>query len=307
MTEKDEFGFLDEEPESWEAPPESAPGGPGTGPQVTPPGKGSRTRLLLLLLLLVVLGGAGYFFYFGLPEPPAPAPPPVPVKKKPIALPAPPPSAPAPEKVPVAAPAAGKEQPGKAAAVAPAPAAAAPAVSAPTAAKAPAAVKAAPPAAPARKAPVAVATGPYTLQAGAFLLKENLRAAEQKVRLLGYEPRVQTVRRSMPMTRLRVGTFPAEEGQARVQALAPQAPDAFCLRSGEQVTVYAASYYDLDRARIFADRLYEQGIRVEEEPAQVEVTVSMLSFGAFADRTAASEAAAKAKRAGLEVSVGKNP
>jgi hypothetical protein len=330
MTDKDEFGFLDEEPSKWDGSPlpepeeEPAVGGRPAGAG----GKGSRTRLMLLALLLVALGGAGYYFYAGRPAPPPPAPP---AKKKPVALPAPPPpQATAPAKAPPAvqpaaagpAPAAVREaakpeaaaaaatakplqpppapakveaKPAPAVAVAPAPPAAAKAEAKPVAAAAP--VKAE------TKAPPA--TGPYFLHAGAYVLHDNLAAAERIVRRLGFEPRVQQVRRPEPVTRLRVGTYPAADAEARLREVKALSPDAFTLPQEGQVTVYAASYFDLDQARRFADRLYGKGLRVEEEAARVTLPVSMLSFGSFSDRQAAEQAAARARKAGLEATVGK--
>jgi hypothetical protein len=142
---------------------------------------------------------------------------------------------------------------------------------------------------------------------GAFLLKDNLRQAEATVRRLGFEPQVRTVRRTLPMTRLRVGGFFAEEGEARLKSLKALAPDAFLIRQGDYVLVYAGSYQNLDRARRAADLLYQQGIRVEEEPTTAEVSLSLLSIGGFADRSAADLAAVRARDAGFEAVVRKTP
>jgi cell division septation protein DedD len=176
--------------------------------------------------------------------------------------------------------------------------------------KARAAVSPSPPPAGQAGAPTKVAsskTGPYFLQAGAFLLKANLHEAEAQVRRLGYEPRVKSMRKAVPMTRLRVGAFFAEEGKAKLESLKAVAPNAFLIRQGEYVLVYAGSYQDLDRARRAADHLYQQGVRVDEEPVEAEVSLSLLSFGGFADRKAAEQAAVRARAAGLEAIVRKDP
>jgi len=196
----------------------------------------------------------------------------------------------------------------EAAAKPPAPAVAKPAAPAPAAAKmtAPAPAPAKP--APAAEKPVvtsASAPGDYVLQAGAFALEANLREAEDQVRQLGFEPRVRTAQRMAPMTRLRVGVFPAAEAKAQLQALAGVTSDAFVVKRGGEAVVYAGSFLSLDRARRAADRLSEQGIRVEEEAVEAEVTLSLLSFGSFADLASARETAARARQAGLEVFVSK--
>jgi hypothetical protein len=312
MTDKDDFGFLDEEPSDWddmpspEPPGEMQPEPAGTGGS----GRGSRTRPLLLVLLLVLALAGGYFYYVGQPESPAPAPPPSPPAKKTVALPAPPPAAQPASKEPAPA-AANAPAPAKVAA--PVPAAPVPAAAA---AKAPPAKTAAAPSAAAAKpqpapAPAkaegraAVPGEPYFLHGGAFVLKGNLQAAEKTVRRLGYEPHLQQVRRATPMTRLRVGYFLPEQAEQRLREIRTLAPDAFTLRGGDGVFVYAGSFCDIDQARRFADRLYAQGVRVEEEPTEVVLPVSLLSFGSFPDRQSAEKAAEKARRAGLEATVDK--
>jgi hypothetical protein len=262
---------------------------------------GARRQLFLLLALLLVLVGAAAYFFLG--EPPAPeAPLPATTVRQPIALPPPPVSS---EEALVKT----EQMPPPPAAVGePAAPAAEPALPVEVAAPAGQAAPAPPPAtaAPAPASDAPAKAGAYSLQAGAFLVKSNLRAAEATVRRLGYEPRVKVVRRTLPMVRLRVGGFFAEEGEAKLKSLKTVAPDAFLIRQGDFVLVYAGSYQDLDRARRAADHLYQQGIRVEEEPTTAEVPLSLLSFGDFADRRAAEQAAVKAQAAGLEAVVRKD-
>lgn len=304
MADKDDFDFW-EQPESEEQQATTAAAEEELHWNLNasaPAKKGSPRRLVLLVVLLLVLAGAAAYFYLGSP-PVHETSPPAPPVRQPIALPPPPAST--------------EEAMVKTEQISPPPSAveavaAAPANSAvPVKSEAPAAKAA--PVPPAERAggpaPAKAASpknGAFSLQAGAFLVKGNLREAEAKVRRLGYEPRVKIVRRTLPMTRLRVGAFFAEEGEAKLNALKAVAPDAFLLRQGEYVLVYAGSYQNLDRARRAADLLYEQGIRVEEETAAAEVPLSLLSFGDFADRGAAEKAAARARAAGLEAIVRKD-
>jgi cell division septation protein DedD len=314
MTEKDDFGFEDQ-PEPVEQDPGAAMTeeewhrNPGEYETVE---KRSPGRMFLLLVLLIVLGGAAAYYYLGSPPVPEP-PPPAPPVRQPIALPPPPPvnteeATVKPESVPpappsVEAPAASAVKP-----EVPAVKSTVPATPAETSARTE--PPPSPPPAEQAVAPAKVASkkaGPYYLQGGAFLLKANLREAEAQVRRLGYEPRVKSLRKTMPMTRLRVGAFFAEEGKAKLDSLKAVAPDAFLLKQGDYVLVYAGSFQNIDRARRAADHLYQQGIRVEEEAIEAEVTLSLLSFGAFADRAAAAKAADRARAAGLEVIVRKDP
>jgi hypothetical protein len=309
MTEKDDFGF-EEQPESVEQDfgadliEEELRRNPGEQAALEAVEKRSPGRVLLLLVLLLVLAGAAAYFYLGTPPVPE-TPPPAPPVRQPIALPPPPPvnTEDATVKTEIVPPAPPSVD---------APAAPAVKPEAPVQAEKPAARASAPPPSPAgpADAPAKVAAqkaGPYYLQGGAFLLKANLRQAEAQVRRLGYEPRVKSMRKTVPMTRLRVGAFFAEEGKAKLESLKAVAPNAFLIRQGEYVLVYAGSYQDLDRARRAADHLYQQGIRVDEEPTMAEVSLSLLSFGAFADRNAAEQAAVRARAAGLEAIVRKDP
>jgi len=308
MTEKDEFGFGEEqEPAEQQESAEQQEASVAAEEELRSSlaaargGKGSSPgRLFLMIALLLVVAGAGAYFYLGSPPTePAPEPTPAPARQ-PIAL--PPPAETAAVKTETVAP----PPPSAERAAAPAKPAPAPA---PAPTSAPAAAKAAPAktAVPKAQAPNAAEAGAYVVQAGAFALQANLEEAEAIVRRLGYEPRVRTVQRMAPMTRLRVGVFPAAEAQARLQKLAAAAPDAFILKRGGEAVVYAGSFLSLDRARRAADRLYAEGIPVEEEAVEAEVTLSLLSFGSFADRSSARETADLARQAGLEVFVSKKP
>lgn len=268
--------------------------------------KAPASRLLLLLLLLVVVAGAAYYYLIGLPEE-EPAPPPLqasaPIKQT-IAL-------PVPEKPPVPVPAAPAAAPAQTA-----PATAPAQVAAPTlpatAAK-PAGIAPPPPAplpgavdqAAGRPAiaPAVSANGKYLLEAGTFLVADNRVQVEKIIRRLGFEPKATPVTRTLEMVRLRVGVFSPEEAKERLREVRAVAPDAFTLPQGDQVAVYAASFYDLDQARIFADSIFGRGVRVEEEMAKVPMTLRRLTFGSFSDQAAADQAAAKARKAGLQVAV----
>ncbi len=188
--------------------------------------------------------------------------------------------------------------------VAPAPAAQKPATEPPAAASVPPASEVAKTA----PAEAAAAKGNFWLQSGVFTDRNDLEAAQKTLRRLGYQVRVLPVKSTLEMTRLSIGSFSPEEAKTRLQKLLKgPAPDAFALPGDGRVKVYAASYYDLDKARAFADQLFQKGIRVEEEAATVEVSLSKLSFGDFADRAAADKAAEKARAEGLEVQVVNKP
>jgi len=275
-------------------------------------GKNSMSRLLLLILLLVVLGGAGFYLYLNMFESPTPPQPtPVAVQKKPIAAPPKKPEKkeePAPLSTPAAKPVPEQvtEKPvneAKTEAVTPPPPAQAP----------PTVASVAPPEVPKSPEAAPMVTPPppsgriYTVQAGAFLLKSNLARSEKKIRALGYEPKVTIKKKKVPVTRLRVGDFSIAEGKAELARISKFAPDAYTAQEGNRLIVYAGSYVDIDRARSISDRLYEKGIQIEEETVNLPRPLHILSFGEFPDLKSAREAAARAKKAGMDVFVSKDP
>lgn len=264
----------------------------------------SQRTLLLGLLLLLALGAGGYYYLNSTPAPlPKPA---APVKAtvsvQPVA-----PTAPttAVEVKPVnPVPAAGtpvKEQPAsvvKEQAVPAAKTAAAVKTPAPTA-------TVAVPSEDKGEVTVAPATRqPFTLSAGAFLAQEHQQEVVKKIRRLGYTPKVQTTYSMVPMTRLLLGVYdnPAA-AQARSREISALIPQLFSMKQGEKIALYAGSYQDIDQARRFADKLYQQGILADEETVSLRMPLKKISFGSFSTRAAAEKAAKRAAAAGLSAQV----
>lgn len=244
----------------------------------------SLVRLLLLLVLLAGLGGAGLFLFLGEVPVPAPEPAPVVPQKQRIAIPTPPPAAVPEETIVAAEPEETVVEEGDA----PAP---------------PAESAGGEPVAAGKPVASGVSVGAYTVEAGAYRLESSLKEAEERLRRIGFEPQVTTAKKALAMTRLRVGSFAPEAGRAKLEALAELAPDAFVVRKGDELVVYAASYHDLDKARRFADRLHAEGVQVEEEAAEVEVPLFLLRSGIFPDLASARAAAARVRAEGLEALV----
>jgi hypothetical protein len=330
MWKKKEFKFEEEETDF------SVGGDDGGGNfQEDPAGapvekkKGTPPRALLLLLLLVAAAGGYYFLMMGSPEPPPPPSPAVKTQPIPISQPQAETTRAADARLDAdagtpAAAASQKAESGEAtrlpsdieAAAKPsaAPPSTPPAVPQPVVGAASAPTPAPSAAAPDRKmeseAPAPppgqlqiAGAGSFTIQGGAFLIRGNLLKAEQSVRRLGFEPMVVTEKRLVEMTRLRVGSYAPDEGMTQLRELKEIAPDAFTIRQGDRLVLYAASFFDLDKARSFADRLYMRDIHVDEEKIQVQIPLSILSFGDFPDKAAAEKAAARAKAEGLDVTI----
>jgi DedD protein len=285
--------------------------------------------MVLYGLLVMVLSAAGFYYFTTSPTPPAaekrpapakqtlamperPAPSaeavvppgePVPVAPaKPLVeaeipkgtlrevLPTEPPPAPAVEEAQLAVP----EPPAVAPAAVPAaPEKASPAVAAarektPAVAKAPA------------------ASGKYSIQAGAFVDQVNRDEALAKIGQLGFEGTVVPVKKIMPMTRLLIGVYGPEEAKRKAAELAKIDSAVFYLHRGDQMALYAGSFYEIGKARQFAADLLAKGIAVEEEKTEVELTLSRLKFGSFPDLATAEKVAKRARQIGLEAAIIRN-
>jgi cell division septation protein DedD len=330
MTDKDEFKFDDDDafPETdlsdaFSEGEQSAPEEPEYPMTIEKTG-GSRTRILLLVLLLVLAGGGAAYYYLMMEEPappppkkvvaapkPAPAPAPVaaptPASPATVGTPPSPPAAP-----PAAAPAVKPEAvtvpppPPPVAAAAPAPTLAVPAVPAqPVAAAVPPPakpeVKPSPPLPPAAK--LVATSGPWLVEAGTYVNASELKAVQQKIRRLGYEPQVSTLQRPVRMTRLRIGSYPESEIKGALAYARGIAAEAFALRSGETFTLYAGTFTSAENIRQMTERFSGEGVQVEQEPIEVNRTISLVRFGGFPDQATAEQFALKARRAGIVAEV----
>ncbi|MBW6512708.1 MAG: SPOR domain-containing protein [Desulfuromonadaceae bacterium] len=290
-------------------------------------GKGSQTRLLVLLLLLVVLG-VGASFYLGIipgmPEPAQQAPVTQQVKRQAIAkpetssvqkqaIPKPPESTQKP--VAVVKPVPTKETKKVVEEQVPAQPVAAVA-SQPMVKKTVAATTAVPSVKPqpvTTVLPVKSADKPavkkqklgnYTVQVGTFLIPDSVKKARNVIRKLGFDPVVTDVRQAVNMTRLRADVYPDKAAAvARVKQLKSVAPDSFYLQVGAEYHVYVGSFFNIDTGRRFADHLYTRGILLEEEEVSIVKTLKQVSFGQFVEKKEADQAAAKARKKGLDAQV----
>ncbi|MDO9080186.1 MAG: SPOR domain-containing protein, partial [Desulfuromonadales bacterium] len=267
------------------------------------PRKGlSQRSLLLILLLLLALGGGAYYYLNGTPEP---APQPAPVKAKVAVEPPTPKPVEVKPETPVAAAPVPAQELQTATPVVPEKVASPPAE---TVATAPASTPAPPVPSEVKNdvVPAPVGKQPFTLNAGAFLSKENQQEVEKKIRRLGYTPKVQTVSAAVSMTRLLLGIYddPAA-AQARSREWSTLIPNLFSLQEGDKVALYAGSFQSVEQARKYADKLYQQGILADEETVSMQMSMKKISFGSFANRAEAENAAKRAAAAGLSAQVAK--
>lgn len=315
--------------------------GPQTNPPIpeaeeTPePGtKRSSSRMILYGLLVIVLSAAGFYYFTTSPLPPAAEKRPalasqtlaMPERPEPVAVPESAASVPAAvdstkpmpkgtllEVMPTEAAPASAVAAAPVPAPPPATATPAPVVAAPVKSTAPPAKVAA--AKPKSKATVPVnklqggekpAAGTYSIQVGAFADVLHRDEALAKIRKLGFDPQVEPIKKMMPMTRLLVGVYAAEEGRKKARDLAATIPSAFPLHQGKQIAVYAGSFSTAEEAQVFIGELQQKGIQVSIQKAEVELTLSRVTFGSFSDQATAAAAGARAQGLGLETHVFRN-
>ena len=141
---------------------------------------------------------------------------------------------------------------------------------------------------------------PYVLQVGAYVLDSNMTRTLEVVKSLGYEPFVLEGKKAVTMTRLRVGTYPEKVAREKLSELQQVVPSAFLLHEGDQMVLYAGSYYGLNHARVQADLIYPHEIHVDEERVNITIPIKTVRFGDFKDSEAAGVMVEKAKAAGLD-------
>jgi len=145
--------------------------------------------------------------------------------------------------------------------------------------------------------------GPWQVEAGTYLNSAALKAVEAKIRALGYEPQVSTAQKNVRMIRLRIGTVAENQVKETLALARTVVPEAFAVRSGAMFAIYAGTFANPENLRQLSDKLAGRGFSVVEEPVEVPRTLSLVRFGGFADQSAATEAANRARRTGIAADV----
>ena len=325
------------ETEEHASPPEEVAAEPADAPATRPASDNSITRLVLLVAGLMILIFGGIFYFMTLPpeaqltkaesqgnvkSQPAAA---VPSGQK-IKIPIAPPQEqvaqqtvqqqpvaaveevkPAAPKAQTSAPAVPEKQPSAQASAASAvkeePVAAAPVESPVVAAPAQptASTKTAePPPTAMDNAESTPAAGDYSLLAGSFLKKAYLEETQAQIAKLGLPSTVRPQLIPVTMTRVKVGTFPLEEGRQRLDTLRAAIPEAFATADGQNLTLYAGSFAVPKDADAMLSLLREQGIEGQLEKVDLKMDGFSLSIGPFATRQEAEAALQKTRQAGLD-------
>lgn len=150
------------------------------------------------------------------------------------------------------------------------------------------------------KAESTPASGDYSLLAGSFLKKAYLEETQAQIAQLGLPSKVRSQLIPVTMTRVKVGTFPLEEGRQRLDTLRAAIPEAFATADGQNLTLYAGSFAVPSEADAMLSLLREQGIEGETEKVDMDMDGFSLSIGPFATRQEAEAALQKTQQAGLD-------
>ncbi len=143
----------------------------------------------------------------------------------------------------------------------------------------------------------------YSLAGGAYIFHDNLQKDRQFAEMLGLPFQVKEKKKKVEMTRLLVGTFPVEKGRVELKILEAYTRDAFAIRHGMKVSIYAGSFYYPADAHRWKNRFMEQGLNVEEVSVQVEMPLYASYIGDFETVEEAMLAGSRAESAGRRMPI----
>ena len=143
----------------------------------------------------------------------------------------------------------------------------------------------------------------YTLSGGAYILKDNLQKNRRFAEMLGLPFQVKEKKKKVKMTRLLVGTFPVDKEKVELKRLEAYTRDAFVIRHGRKVSIYAGSFYYHADASRWKNSLMKQGLNVEEVTAQVEMPLYVSYIGDFETAGEARLAGTRAESAGRKMPI----
>ncbi len=154
----------------------------------------------------------------------------------------------------------------------------------------------------AQKEPAAEAAR-YTLAGGAYILKGNLQTNRLFAEKLGLPFQVKVKKKKVKMTRLLVGTFPADKESVELKRLEAYTRDYFVIRHGQKFSIYAGSFYYASDAKRQKARFMKQGLKVEEVTVQTDMPLYISYIGDFETAEEAVLAGRRAESAGRAMPV----
>ena len=143
----------------------------------------------------------------------------------------------------------------------------------------------------------------YTLAGGAYILKGNLQTNRLFAEKLGLPFQVKVKKKKVKMTRLLVGTFPADKESVELKRLEAYTRDYFVIRHGQNFSIYAGSFYYASDAKRQKARFMKQGLKVEEVTVQTDMPLYISYIGDFETAEEAVLAGRRAESAGRAMPV----
>jgi hypothetical protein len=153
--------------------------------------------------------------------------------------------------------------------------------------------------------PVVPSTQPpllLTVTVGPLISDDEVEQAVKQLKQLGFQPEINRGRGIVAMIRLLEGTYPADIARTHLIQLKKCVKSAFLLPQGDQISVYAGSFHQEDRAKTLQHDLEKKNIRVTLVDGDVEMDGTVLTV-IQADQQTAREVANHLSGLGLKTSI----
>ncbi len=149
-------------------------------------------------------------------------------------------------------------------------------------------------------APPPASAPAFALTAGSYLYQGWLSKAITQVERMGYKVVSSKISEAHEMTRLLVGVYGRPLAEKRLAEVKKLSDGAFLAAEEGKFAVYAGSFLSLDKARRWADLLYQQGVIVRELQVKVDLPRTTLRFGSFATRGEAQKVVSRLTKLGVK-------
>ncbi|PLX97102.1 MAG: hypothetical protein C0622_13695 [Desulfuromonas sp.] len=140
--------------------------------------------------------------------------------------------------------------------------------------------------------PAAAAQAPqmakiYKLTVGPLVSKTILEDATKGLDELGLKPAQSSGKGLVPMLRVLVGVYPAEVAEQRLAQLQTRVKSAFLLPDGDGKALYAASFFEEERAKEYQQDLLKWQIQTKLVKTELTMKGTLLVFDQLSERQSA--------------------
>ncbi|MFC1523978.1 SPOR domain-containing protein [Thermodesulfobacteriota bacterium] len=121
----------------------------------------------------------------------------------------------------------------------------------------------------------------FALAAGTSLFDKDLAEKRKIADRLGLPFHMKVEDQRVTMTRLYLGSFPAQTGMIVLENLKSFSAGAFSVKQGQTVSIYGGSFYYPKEASRLKDLLIQKGFSLKEIPTRVTLPVYAAFIGDF--------------------------